>query len=152
MKELDKNSKQESPILFGIRKKQVLKVPDKYFEELPQKLMQITKEHKPKVISIHKWIVYSSTIAALFVLGFFSIQQTNQQKEILVFDKSFNNLTASNLEEELFSTNNLQMIIDFDDEEELEFIIAELGKPSKKLTLYNKDFENFFESEIEYIY
>lgn len=96
--------------------------------------------------------MYSSTIAALFILGFFILQQINQQKELVTFNESFSTLTALNLEEELLSMDDSSVDSIFDDEEELNFIVVELQKPSKRITLYNEDFENFFESEIEYIY
>jgi hypothetical protein len=152
MKELDTNIKQEAPVLFGIKKVDILKVPETYFEELPQKLIQITKKHNSKTILLNKWIAYSSTIAALFIVGFFSLQQINHRKNIEAFNKSFNTLTVISFEEELVSTDNLSLDIDFNDEEELDFIIAELEKPTKNLTFYREDFEDFFESEMKYIY
>ena len=152
MRRLDKNIKQKTPILFGLKKEHILKVPYGYFDELPSKLMQIANIESPKIIQFNKWIVYTSTIAAIFIIGFFSLQQINQLQNKIFFNEEFNNLTVLNFEQELVTTDDLSIAINFDDEEELEFMMTELEKPFKKMTLYSEDFYNFFESDIEYIY
>ena len=136
MNKFEENIKNEAPLLFSLKKENSLKVPKGYFEQLPEQLMNITtQESKPKIINLKNWFIYSTTIAALLVLGFFALQNYNQpNNEVLNFNISFNKLTAESFENE-FITGNLDT--DFDE--------SELYEISKQLEIANTDFENFFE-------
>ena len=125
MENTNKNIEQDAPILFGLKRDNTLKVPDAYFDKLPEELLQIANNKAPKVINLKQWFVYTSAIAALIIFGFFSLQQYNQQIELEDFNHSFSELTAMNFEEELFEEGNL-LPIDFNDDKELSSIFYEL--------------------------
>ena len=152
MKVSEKNIKTEAPILFSLKKETNLKVPKRYFERLPNELMKITEKklEKSNVISLKKRLIYSATIAALFIIGFLSFQQKNQtSNEVLTFNKSFNELTAESFENDF--NDELELFIDFGDNKE-DFLLTEMDKPFVKKELTNNDFYDFFETDIDFYF
>lgn len=114
MKELDKHIKEEAPILFGLKKRELLNTPEGYFEELPNQLLKIATQKTSKVVVLKKWLIYSASIAALVAFAFLSFEKFNHHKEILAFNNSFNELTADSFEDEFLETETeLDLFIDF---------------------------------------
>lgn len=127
MKNSNKNIENEAPILFGLKKGNTLIVPDAYFDKLPEDLLKIANRKESKVINLKRWFIYSSSIAALFVFGFLSLQKYNQQIELTEFNNSFNELTAMNFETDLFISEEDTLSIEFNDDNELNNLIDELN-------------------------
>ncbi len=127
MKNSNKNIENEAPILFGLKKENTLIVPDAYFDKLPEDLLKIANRKESKVINLKRWFIYSSSIAALFVFGFLSLQKYNQQIELTEFNNSFNELTAMNFETDLFISEEDTLSIEFNDDNELNNLIDELN-------------------------
>jgi len=152
MKEFEENIKNEAPLLFNLKKENSLKVPKGYFEQLPKQLMNIaTEESKLKVIKLKNWFIYSTSIAAMLVLGFFIFQNYNQtNEELLAFNQSYKELTAESFQKD-FLSDDLSLYIDFDDEN-IDLLLTELDKPIVKLETFNDDINDLFESDIEYYY
>ncbi|HIE44793.1 MAG TPA: hypothetical protein EYG80_05255 [Flavobacteriaceae bacterium] len=125
MENINTNIENEAPILFGLKKENTLKVPNAYFDKLPEELLKIASKKQLKVINLKRWFIYSSSIAALIVFGFFSLQQYNHNIELKEFNNSFNELTVMDFEEDLFILEDA-LFIDFNDDHELNNLIDEL--------------------------
>ena len=145
MKDSKENIKNEAPILFGLKKKEVLKIPNNYFEELPIFLKQIPLDRQVKVIYFRKRFAKSIAVAALFVIGFFGMQQYYYQQEITSFKNSFNELTVAQFEDEFIEDYSLNQEIDFNDDQKLNYYLNELDKPTKSLEIFNDDLDHLFE-------
>ena len=126
MKNINTNIENDAPILFGLKKENTLTVPNAYFDKLPEELLKIASKKQSKVINLKRWLIYSSSIAALIIFGFLSLQKNNQQIEVDNFNKSFNELTVMDFEEDLFILEDA-LFIDFNDDNELTAIITELN-------------------------
>ena len=151
MKKQEKNITQEAPILFGIEKKNVFKVPENYFENLPSSLLEIASTKPQKVISLKQWLVYTTSIAAVLVVGFFGLVQYQNQQEIKQFNQNFNQLSAYNYEEEFFEDDLLQLPVKFDEDNELDIMLYELDQPTENITIYKEDINDFFKSDEDII-
>lgn len=155
MQNNNKDIEQEAPILFGIEKKHNLNTPKGYFENLPNQLQNIAAKPKNKVISMNRYWIYASAIAAVIIAGVFIFTPSqNLDKELIAYNETFNNLTAENFEDLLIFEQEefLSENIDFDDTDEMQFLASELQKPLQETEITEQDFENYFESEIEEYY
>lgn len=157
MKETNKHIEQEAPVLFGLKKKHNLTVPEGYFEGLPNQLKKITEEtpQKTTTVPLKNYWIYATAVAALFIATLFLFNPTTAiNQELIAYNETFNNLTAENfedffiLEQDEFLSEN----IDFDDTEDLQLWASELQKPLQEMEITEQDFENYFESEIEEYY
>lgn len=149
--------KEEAPLLFSVKKKQNLNVPENYFNELPNDLLKIAKqETKNKVVAFNKNWMYAIAIAASIIVGAFIMIPTENKtnNEVIAYNTTFESLTAEDFELLMLTDEQdyLASNIDYDDTEELQFLASELQKPLQTIEITEEDFENYFESEIEVEY
>lgn len=127
MEEL-KNIEKEAPILFGVKKRNQLKIPNGYFESIENKLIKISDKKPVVYLNYKKILLTVSSIAAMLIIGFTIYQKNNTKQVINSFNTSFNQLTVANFEEEMLDIEETDLPIDFEDTKEIDFNIISLDE------------------------
>ncbi len=151
MKE-ENNISDITKLLNQLPKERLENVPTNYFEELPNKLMEITDNE----ISIKKRsiLIFGSFIgiAVVILLGIFIIKPNQKlpTESYTAFEKKFNNLTESDIETLfIYDEHEIDYTINFDDTEELQLLASTLQRPIKSIEITAEDFDDYFEYEYE---
>ncbi len=151
-----------APTLFGIEKKNNFKIPEGYFDQLPEKIAENLQDNKEtKVIPLQqrstlRILSTISGIAAAVIMGFF-IFQSDKGEAVILEQDSFANLTVGEFEEVLTmedDEDDLLAMVDFEMENYED--VADEASDNINFTeevdfdFTSEEVEDYFSSESEF--